>query len=173
MAERKISYGTYTAMTVTNLHSLATDASAPFGGWQSDKIDNQTTTKAIDYEIMVEIAAVNTAPANDKAVYVYAAPCVTTDGGTTWKYSDNGGNSDLLDGAQGACDISEPNSMLLLGIIPYTVQNTVLNKTFFLSSSTGGSVPDGFQIVIRNSTGMTFAASANIVAYRAITETIA
>ena len=35
MTTDNIAYGTYTAMTVTNLQSLANDAVDPFAGWQS------------------------------------------------------------------------------------------------------------------------------------------
>jgi hypothetical protein len=176
MATVTQNYGTYTALTVTNLHSLAGDTSDPYGGWQSAKVDNQSSVKAIDYEIMVEIAAVNTAPGGNKAVYVYVAPCITTDGGTTWKYSDNGAAGDLLDGTEGTTSISEPNSMYQLMVIPYTTQNMVLNRSALLSTVFGNSMPDGFQIVIRHdmfggTTGL--ASSGNIVAYRAIKQDIA
>ena len=51
MTTTNIAYGTYTAMTVTNLQSLAIDTSDPFAGWQSNRVDNQTTTKAIDFDV--------------------------------------------------------------------------------------------------------------------------
>ena len=165
-------YGSYTALTVTNLHSLASDDSEPYTGWQSGKVDNQSSVKAIDYEVMVEIAAVNTAPADDKAVYVYAAPCVTTDGGTTWKYTDPGYDDELLDGAEDTCSIGAAHNMKLLGVLSYNHQNMVLNGTFMLSSAFGASMPDGFQIVIHNNAGFTFAGSGNIVAYRAIKQNV-
>ena len=63
MATVNISYGAWTALTVTALQSLASSATA---GWQSDRIDN-TSTKALDYEIMIKLPMANTAPANDKA----------------------------------------------------------------------------------------------------------
>jgi len=71
MSTDNISYGTYTAMTVTNLQSLAIDTADPFAGWQSARVDNQTTTKAVDYEIQILLSTAATAPANDKAIYVY------------------------------------------------------------------------------------------------------
>lgn len=173
MAEIKLAYGSYTAMTVTNLHSLATDVAEPYAAWQSAKVDNQSSVKALDYEIMIEIAAVNTAPANDKAIYVYAVPCVSTDGGTTWKYADPGTNGDLLDGAEGTAQVGALHNMKPLGVLNYNTQNMVLNGTFMLSNAFGASLPDGFQIVIHNASGMQLAASGNIVAYRAITQTVA
>src|SRR5712692_4265791 len=81
------SYGTYTAMTVTNLQSLASSATA---GWQSARVDLQTSVQPLDVEIFVKLTTANTAPANDKAMYVYICPMITTDGGTTWLAADQG-----------------------------------------------------------------------------------
>jgi len=173
MADIKQAYGSYTALTVTDLHSLATDVAEPYVGWASEKVDNQTSVKATDYEVMVEIAAVNTAPANDKAYYIYAAPCVTTDGGTTWKYCDSGDDSEVLDGNADTVGIGAVHNMKLLGVLAYNHQNMVLNGTFLLSNAFGQSMPDGFQIVIHNASGQTNAAAGNIVAYRAIYQTVA
>lgn len=170
MATATQNYGTYTAMTVTNLHSLATDTADPFAGWQSDKVDNVASVKAQDYEILVEIAAVNTAPAGNKAVYVYAIPW--TYDGSAWHPADNG-TATAPTGSEGTMNISEPNNMRLLGVLSYTTQNSKLAGVFNLSNAFGSSMPDGFSIAIRNETGMTFAASANIVAYRAIKTDIA
>lgn len=166
-------YGDYTAITVTNLHSLATDVAEPYVGWQSDRIDNQSSVKALDYEILVQIAAVNTAPANDKCFYIYAAPCITTNGGTTWIHSDAGDDSDVLDGVEGTCGIGTVNNMKLLGVLSYNHQNMDLKGVFNLSNAVGQSMPDGFQIVIHNASGLTTAASGNLVAYRTIKNTIA
>ena len=80
MAIQNISYGSKTVMTVTNLQSLANSATV---GWQSDRVSN-LSTKAIDYEIFVKLTTANTAPANDRAMYVWMCPFYTTDAGTTW-----------------------------------------------------------------------------------------
>ena len=40
-------------MTVTNLQSLASDDTDVFAGWQSARVDNQTTVGADDYEIVI------------------------------------------------------------------------------------------------------------------------
>lgn len=172
MAEINQKYGSYTALTLTSLNSMASDVTEPYLGWQSDKIDLQTSLKCLDVEIMIELAAVNTAPANDKAVYVYIAPCWTTDGGTTWKYCDPGYGTDLLDGTVGTVNIGANHNMILLGVLNYNYQNMVLNGTFMLSSIFQ-YLPDGFQIVIHNAAGFTIAASGNIVAYKPITQLVA
>jgi hypothetical protein len=50
MTTDNIAYGTYAALTVTTLQSLANDAADPFAGWQSARVSN-VATLADDYEI--------------------------------------------------------------------------------------------------------------------------
>jgi hypothetical protein len=161
-------YGTYTAVTVTRLQSLASSATV---GWQSDLIDNQTSVKALDYEIFVKLTSANTAPASDKAMYIYVAPAMTTDGGTTWLYSD-GGVVALPSGAEGTYTIAAPNDLKLLGVLNYTTQLMVCQGSFLLSNAVGASMPDGFVIIIVNYSGAALSTSC-VVAYRTITQTIA
>lgn len=168
MATVKQSYGTYTAMTVTSLQSLASSATA---GWQSDKVDNQTSVLAIDYEIFVKLTTANTAPANDKAMYVYAVPWITTDGGTTWLASD-GGTATLPSGSEGTYTYATPNNAKLLGILSYTTQNMTVQGNFLLSNAVGMSMPDGWSLIIINYSGAALSTSC-VVSYRAINQTVA
>lgn len=161
-----VSYGSYTAITVTNLQSLASSATA---GWQSGRIDNQTSVKALDYEIFVKLTTANTAPANDKAAYVYVSPAITTDGGTTWLQSD-GGTTTLPSGTEGTYTTASPNDLYLLGVLSYTTQQMIMQRNFLLSNAFGISMPDGFSIIINNFTGAALSTSC-VVAYRAITTT--
>lgn len=162
----KVAYGAYNAVTVTNLQSLASSQTA---GWQSNRIDNQTSVLALDYEIFVKLTTANTAPANDKAVYIWISPAITTDGGTTWLQSD-GGTTTLPGGTEATYTIALPNNLKLLGVLNYTVAQQVMQGSFFLSSAVGQFMPDGFQIIITNFTGAALS-TACVVAYRAITET--
>lgn len=169
MAVQNINYGSYQSMTVTNLNSLANSATV---GWQSARVDNQTSVKAMDYEIAIKLTMANTAPANDKAVYVYISPAMTTDGGTTWIHAD-GGTATLPSGTESAYTIASPNNLIQLGVLNYTTQNQIIQANLLLSASFGyGSIPDGFSIVIVDFTGAAVAATGNIVAYRAINNTI-
>lgn len=168
MATVKISYGSYTAMTVTNLQSLASSSTA---GWQSARVDNQTSTLAIDYEIFVKLTTANTAPANDKAAYVYVSPAITTDGGTTWLQSDQG-TTTLPTGTEGTTTIATPNDLKLLGVLSYTTQQMVMQGSFLLSNAVGQNMPDGFSLIIINFTGAALSTSC-VVAYRAINLTVA
>ena len=169
MATINQAYGTYTAMTVTALQNLANSATA---GWQSARVDNQTATKALDYEIFVKLTTANTAPANDKAMYVYANAAMTTDGGTTWLDSDSGIDTDPVDGAEGTVNVASPNNLKLLGVLAYTSQEDIVKGNFNLSNAVGGSMPDGFSIIIVNYSGAALS-TACVVSYRSITQTVA
>ena len=169
MANVNQAYGDYTAITVTALQSLASSATA---GWQSGRVDNQTSVKALDYEIFVKLTTANTAPANDKAMYIYINPAMTTDGGTTWLDSDSGIDTDPVDGAEGTVNIASPNNLKLLGVLAYTSQEDIVKGNFNLSNAVGMSMPDGFSIIILNYSGAALSTSC-VVAYRAITRTVA
>ncbi len=167
MATRNISYGTYSALTVTNLQSLASSATA---GWQSARISN-LSDKAKNYEIVVKMPMANTAPANDQAAYVYASPAVTTDGGTTWLHADQG-TTTLPSGSEGTTTIATPNQLKLLGVLRYTTQQMTLQGVFFLCPQALADVPDGFSLIIVNYTGAA-ASTGCVVAVRPIYETLA
>ncbi len=162
----KVAYGSYTAMTVTSLQSLASSQTA---GWQSARIDNQSSVLALDYEIFVKLTTANTAPANDKAAYVWISPAITTDGGTTWLHTDQG-TTTLPTGSEGTTTIALPNNLKLLGVLSYTTAQMTMQESFLLSSAVGQFMPDGFSIIITNYTGAALSTSC-VVAYRAITET--
>lgn len=170
MATQNIAYGAYSALTITNLNSLASSATA---GWQSDRISNLSTL-ALDYEITIKLDMANTAPANDRAVYVFISPAVTTDGGTTWLQAD-GGTTTLPSGTQGTYTIAgttTTNNLDLLRALAYTTADQVIQATMRLSDLYD-TMPDGFSIIIVNYTGAAVGASNNIVAYRALTLTVA
>lgn len=167
MATVNIAYGSYTAVTVTNLQSLASSATV---GWQSGRISN-VSTKALDYNIFVKLTTANTAPANDKIAYVYISPAISTDGGTTWLQADQG-TATLPTGTEGTTTIATPNNLKLLMPLAYTTQQMVMQGSANLSSALGQSMPEGFSIIIVNYTGAALSTSC-VVAYEAITNTIA
>lgn len=168
MATVNQSYGTYTTLAVTALQSLASSATA---GWKSALVDLQTSLKPLDVEFLFQLTTANTAPANDKAVYLYVCPAVTTDGGTTWVYSD-GGTATLPTSGDAAYTIATPNDLKLLGVLAYTTQNMTMQGVFNLSNAIGQSMPDGFLLIIVNYTGAALSTGC-VAAYRAITRTIA
>ncbi len=165
-----IAYGTYTAMTVTNLQSLAIDTSDPYAGWQSARVDNQTTTKADDFEIFTHLPTAATAPANDSAVYFYLVPWITTDGGTTWTAGGNFGTTTLPTGSEATASMSDPNSMKGPIALPYKITSQIIQGFFTVGQLCGGIVPDGWSLAFRNNCGAALSTGC-VVAYRPITYT--
>lgn len=157
---------TASSMTVTNLNSVANSATV---GWQSIRVSN-VSAKASDYKISVKLTMANTAPANDKAVYVYVCPHYTTDGGSTWLAASQG-TTTLPTGSEGATTIASPNNLRLLGVLSYTTQNMVLQDNFLISNAFGNVMPDGFQIIIIDYSGAAISASGNSVHYSPIYKT--
>lgn len=168
MATGGVVYGTYTALTVTNLQSLANDATDPFGAWQSDRIANHSTL-AQDYEIIVDLSTANTAPANDAQAYVYVIPWMTTDGGTTWIPGGNFGTTTAPTGAEGTASISDPNSMRVVAL-PYKIAQQRLQRGFSISALLG-YMPDGWSLAARNCTGAALSTGC-VIAYRTLNFTI-
>jgi hypothetical protein len=158
-------YGTYVAMAVTALQSLASSATAC---WQSARVNLQgMTPPPTDVEIFLELPTANTAPGNDQQVTVYVSPAITTDGGTTWKHTDQG-TTTPPSGTEGTTTIAEPCNLKYLGTMTYKTQNMTMRNWFLLSDAVGMSMPDGFSLVVKNFTGAALAASGCIVAYKPI-----
>lgn len=164
----KIAYGTYVAMTVTNLQSLASDSTDPFTSWQSDRVDNQTSTLADDYEIRVKLTTANTSPGGDSAAYVYLVPWINN--GSSFDPGANFGTTTEPTGAEGTASISDPNSMKGPVAIPYKIATQLLECWFTVGQLCAGVVPDGWSLAIRNNTGAALSTSC-VVAYRPITYT--
>ena len=168
MTTENIAYGTYVAMTVTNLQSLAIDTADPFAGWQSARVDNQTTTKAIDFEVQILLSTAATAPAKDKTVYVYLVPWMYD--GAAWTPMANFSTTTRPTGTEGTASISDPNSMKFAAGIPYVITSQPLDAFFSVAALCGGIVPDGWSLVIRNNCGAALGTGC-VVAYRPLTYT--
>ncbi len=164
MADVSEKYGTLTTLTITNA-GLATSATA---GWQSDAVDN-TTNLFDDVEIHFDLAAVNAAPANSKAIFVFAF-ALTDDGASNYESTGDGAPS----GSEGTLTYPDVTANPLvarpLGVIPYPVQNKALKKTFFLSD-VWPVVPPKWAIGMVNHSGMTI--SVNSIKYRGIKYAVA
>lgn len=168
MTTENIAYGTYTALAVTSLQSLANSAADPFTAWQSARVDNQTATKAIDYEVQILLSTAATAPANDSTAYVYLVPWMFD--GTTWTPMANFSTATRPTGAQGTASISDPNSMKLALALPYKVSGQPVDGYFNVAGALNGIVCDGWSLAIRNCTGAALGTGC-VVAYRPITFT--
>lgn len=158
MATRKLAYSDAVSMTVTNLNSLASSATA---GWQSAVVDNSTDL-ALDALVQVVLDFANTAPANDKAVYVYA-------------YSGIGTNyTEPCTGSEGAVTITNPNNLRLIGVLAYQTADMIIKSQLMsVAQAFGGVLPPKWGLVIINYTGAAIAASGNSVTYQRVTETVA
>ena len=168
MTTLNIAYGTYVAMTVTNLQSLANDATDVFAGWQSPRVDNQTATKADDFEIQILLSTAATSPANDQAVYVYLVPWIYD--GSSWTPAANFGTTTRPTGSEGPANISDPNSMKGPIALPYKITSQPSDGWFSVAALCGGIVPDGWSLALRNCTGAALGTGC-VVAYRPITYT--
>lgn len=169
MATENIAYGTWASMTVTNLASLANDTTDPFTAWQSARVDNRTTL-ASDYEIVLNIPMAATAPANDKAAYVYLVPWVHD--GLSWIVGGDFGTTTLPTGSEGTASISVPNGMPPPKSLPYKVTSQTLTGILHVRDFVN-EVPDGWSLAIRDATGAAFASSGITIGYRPITFTVA
>jgi len=163
---QKPSYGATVVMTVTNLQSLASSATA---GWQSARVSNLSTL-ATDYEIMVKLTTANTSPANDKAMYVFICPHYTSDAGSTW-FPSSQGTTTLPTGSEGTTTIASPHNLRLLGVLNYTTAQMVVQDTFLLSNCFGSRMPDGFSIIIINFSGAALSTGC-VVDYSPINDTL-
>jgi hypothetical protein len=141
-------FGAATAFTKTNAN-LASSATA---GWKSNAIDNSANLYD-DALVQVELAAVNTAPANNKAIYLYAYSLIE---GTA--YASTGAAA--VDGTEGTVTFPDitanPVNLPLLGIIPYSTQNVAINsQAFSVAACFGGVLPPKWGIAMINFSGMT------------------
>lgn len=161
MATVNIAYGTDTALTWAG--AIASSATA---GRQSDAIDNSSTL-ADDYEVSVSIVFPNSAPANDKTVYLYAGGWYGATG--AWQ------GRPVLTGSDGAYtfnDITTTPAGLYLAASCFMVQNTT--GTFAIPSVAtvfGGSLPAKFAFAVANYSGQTI--TTFTARFRAITWTVA
>lgn len=155
-------------MTVTNLQSLANDATDPFAGWQSARVDNQTSVKAVDFEVQVLLSTAATSPANSQAAFVYVVPWIYD--GSAWTPAANFGTTTRPTGSEATASMSDPNSMKGPIALPYKITSQPLDVYFSIAALCQGIVPDGWSLAIRNATGAALGTGC-VVAYRAITFT--
>jgi hypothetical protein len=174
-ANVKLALGTETSAQVTALNSLASSATA---GWSSGYIDN-TTNLYLEYFTYLKLAAVNTAPANNQAFYVFGAGAnnltnFPSTGATTSGTVKNGVIASN-DAAMNFPTIATGIQILpLLFNIPYVAQNVIITTpSFGMARAYGGMLPSYLWYGLINYSGMTIAASGNVVAYTGVYSTIA
>lgn len=155
MANIKEAFGSATALTIT-LNSLASSGTV---GRQSTVVNNSTTL-ALDALVEVTIDTINSAVANDKAIYIYAFGSLD---GTN--YPENLGASDAAYTFQGAAG-ALTTALRLIGVIP-AVQNTAFRYgPFAVAPAFGGILPVKWGIIALNYSGQTLESTGNSAQYR-------
>ena len=160
------SYGAISELVTTNLQTLSSSSTAI---WQSTMI-SASTLKAIDYKVFVRLPVNNTAPANDKAMYVFVCP-FTHSGGAVYFPTDIG-TTTLPTGAEGTATINSSSVLKMLGVLNYVTANQTVQDSWFAGNAFGSSMPDGFSVLIENFSGATLS-SACVVAVQPISQTVA
>lgn len=151
----KAQLGAAVAMTVTNLHSLASSATA---GWQSAAVDN-TIDEYLDTLVQIKLDFANTAPANSKGVYVFAYGGIES-GVYSNPASGNEGAITLLDVTTNSQNLRQ------IGFIPYTTADEVVESSpISVAAAFGGILPPYWGVVLINHSGAALAASGNTVKY--------
>lgn len=169
MANETQKYGTYTALTLTSLASLASSATA---GWISDIVDNRTAG-ATDYEFLFTFPMANTAAANDATVYVFAVPAMHN--GSAWVLAD-GGTATLPTAGPATYTfggITAGNNFRMLAPLAYVAADQTVQGIAFASDAFGRSMPDGFALFVLNYSGAAFDGSGQVIAYKAISYAVA
>jgi hypothetical protein len=150
-------YSAETALTVTNLHSLASAATT---AWRSAAIDNSSDAY-LDAMVQVALNFANTAPGSDKCAYIYG-----------WSGSDATYPSNIT-GSEGTVTIptiaTNPTGWRLLHVLPYTTQNeTAVSPFFAVGWAFGGYLPRKWGLAIVNFSGAALEASGSSVVWRGI-----
>lgn len=157
MATVSLSYSSVQTLTVTNLHSLASSATA---GWQSAVVDN-TTDLYLDAVVQVVLDFANTAPANEACALVFAYAGLNT------TYTNP------ASGSQGSITLTNAftteQNLRPLGRVPYTTADEVAEGSpMSVAAAFGGVLPPKWGVVIINYSGAALAASGSSVTWRGV-----
>ena len=149
MATTTTNFGTNTALTVTNLHSLGNGA-----WWQSAVIDNGTI-KGMWIELFVTILTTTTAGSDGKIDVHYAG---STDGGTDFA----GGAS----GTEGSYTVVGNNDEQLELIRSIKIDASETTARTYKARLVFHDIGEDFAILIENNTNTALGATVNAVEYR-------
>jgi hypothetical protein len=154
--------GAHTALTVTNLVSLASSPAGTDAGWQSAGIDTSAET---DMELVVKFKLGTTGIVANTRVELWASPGYND--GTNITYTAG------LTGTQGTftptnAGVKEQLVLLHSFRIPLTTASVGYKKTFSSLGFYLGAMPDRVAFYITQSSGGAFSATSTdfLVAYR-------
>lgn len=163
MTDFKNAFGSPGTFTITN----ANIASSATAGWMGNTFDNSSSLFQ-DLEITVELAAVNTAPANNQAIYMFVSPSLQDSSGAF-----TGTGSASITGTEGTVTYPDITSKVilvpLLGVIPYPTQNVAIVSPTFSVVRALGFMPTRIVPGMLNYSGMTLSVTA--IRYRGIYQT--
>lgn len=163
MATLKLNYSSETNFTVTNLHSLASSDTA---GWSSAYVDN-TTNLYLDALVQFVFDPANTAPANDRAFYIFAWGSLSSS-----NLPSTGATSGGTVGTQGSLTFPSilDRQQLPFTVIPYIGQDTIIkSKALSICEILGiTTLPPFWGVAVINYTGATIGASGNTVSWRGV-----
>lgn len=142
--------------TITSLLGLA---SSPTAGWQGAEVDNSSLLY-LDTALQIVLAFANTAPANSKAAYIFAAGGIQT-GKLSNPFSGSEGTLTLVDVTANA------QAARQIGIIPYTTQNEVAEGSPMSVASGFVTMPSFWAPGIINHSGAALTTAAtNLVNFK-------
>lgn len=153
---------TGSSITLT-LNSLASSGTV---GRASTSVDNSTNLD-LDALVQVAIAFPNSAPANDKFIYVFAYGSYD---GTAYPEGITGSDAGYtIQGAAGALT----TALRVIGHIP-AIQNITANYgPFSVAQAFGGILPPKWGLVVLNYGGQTLSGSGNTATYTRVQATVA
>lgn len=146
MADIKLKYGTDGVAITITLASLGSSATA---GQESTAVDNSSDL-FMDALVQVKFKLAAGAPANDKAVYVYA-----------YGTSDQSGPvyPEAVTGSNAAITLNDPTGLRIIGIINTPTNGaTYISEPMSVAAAFGGILPKKWGVVIRNYSGQAFTA---------------
>jgi hypothetical protein len=132
-----------TAITITLASLAATSAR------ESNTVDN-TTNLLLDALVRLRVKVDTTAPANDKAVYVYAWGIIdssATPAATAYP--------DAVTGSDAAITLQSPTQLRLIGVLNTpSASTTYKSEPLSVAGAFGGSLPPKWGIVVSNSSAV-------------------
>lgn len=149
------------ALTITNLNSNTSSTTA---AWASAVIDNTGAgTSYLDAQVQVVFAMAASAPANDKALYVYA-----------WGGLQSTVLSNPITGTE--ADVTLPDftanalTLRLIGVVPYNATSDVIKSSpLSVAAAFGGMLPPFWGVAVLDYSGAALLATGNAITWRGIT----
>jgi hypothetical protein len=160
----KLAYAATSALTVTNLHSIATSSSW-VAGWESAAIDNSANLYE-DYRITAQIKVASAGlAAGEIRLYLVAEY-----DDSTWP--------DVFDGTESVETVTDTEVRdAICKMLAMSVTDTTASRVYWLScpsvAQIVGTIPRKFVLFITHSSGANLAASGNAVAIGGVYRTVA